>query len=926
MNDVIPLLKFTPSAQSAEVLEAITVQREPLIAALVEGTLDQGGDARHQLLVGPRGIGKTHIMSVLASRIRVEARADIVVAWLDEDPWAIRSYGKFVASIAARVAAETGDAELAKAASDLRAAGDEGPAAEDLLRRALGDRRLVLLVENLDDIFRRIKDEGQARFRAFAEDWRQLVIVATTPQLFAGVRRQTSPFYGFFAVTHLEELRLENAVELLKRIARLREDDELVDFLSTDLAMSRLVAVQALAGGHPRIWLLLAGCISVPAIEELVPLFLEALDDLTPYYQDRLRMLGDQQQEIVVLLSEAGGALSNRELADRSGVTQNQVATMLSLLADRGYVRHAELPEGLATGDRRMTFWELREPLMRLCLDVKQARGEPLRIVVEFLRAWYGPRLLDELLRLPQSARLAATYAAEAFRTLDAPAIQRSILHDSPSEMVKRAERGLTLLPENTNLQFAKGTGLLLDGHPAEALEAFTKLVPSTPPGKANAALQFQMAACQRALDQPLSEETLATMEEAHDLDPDDPDAAVLLAQTYELFGRTEEAANAWRQAIALDPDDANLHSYLGSTLKRLDRTEEAVEAYGSAAALDPERADVRRTRGQLLIGMGQHAEALEVLAEAVQLAPDEPTAYAYQGLALVHLGRGEEALETSQKALELRPDTAPFHNLTGLALMILKRYEEALAAFTRAVELDPDHHDYHDSRGWVLTRLDRREEAVAAYERAAELNPGDPAQHNSLANTLRSVGRFDDARRAAERAIEIDGSDPVYRFTLAEIALTQNDHERALVGFRAAFEVWSDERKTPPGDPNLICELLWETPDTDNRRRALIAGVAGLYEEFDVLDSLGSALVGTVSLFVDDHVSEAAATNWLDEWTAATSPTELEIPLSILRAALRWKVDHDRAHLLSLPAEQREILVQILMPGEQQLESDVDA
>ena len=273
----------------------------------------------------------------------------------------------------------------------------------------MGDRRLVLLVENLDEVFRRIGADGQSRFRAFAEDWQQLLILASAPQLFAGVQRHASPFYGFFAVTHLDELSLTSATELLKRIANLHGDEALARYLDTDTAAHRLTAVEALAGGHPRIWLLLAGCISIAGIDELVSLFLEALDDLTPYYQDRLHELSDQQQELVVLLGEAGGALSNRELTERSGLGQAQVAKLLSQLADRGYVRHATLPEHLAGGDRRMTFWELREPLMRLCLDIKQARGEPLRLVVEFLRAWYGTKLLDELDRLPASATLATT-------------------------------------------------------------------------------------------------------------------------------------------------------------------------------------------------------------------------------------------------------------------------------------------------------------------------------------------------------------------------------------------------------------------------------------------------------------------------------------------------------------------------------------
>ena len=39
----------------------------------------------------------------------------------------------------------------------------------------------------------------------------------------------------------------------------------------------------------------------------------------------------------------------------------------------------------------------------------------------------------------------------------------------------------------------------------------------------------------------------------------------------------------------------------------------------------------------------------------------------------------------------------------------------------------------------------------------------------------------------------------------------------------------------------------------------------------------------------------------------------ELGIPLSLLKAARDWKHDRDRAHLLRLPREQREILVSLL-------------
>lgn len=188
MNGVIPLLKFTPSAQDPKVLEAITVQREPLIEKLVDVVLDTEG-ARHQLLIGPRGIGKTHILSLVASRARASARDSIVLAWLEEDPWSIGSYAKFLAAIVARVAGETADSALGEQADELRASRDEeGIAAEQALRDALEEKRLVLMVENLDEIFRRIGNNGQERFRAFAENWQQMLVVATAPQLFEGVQ------------------------------------------------------------------------------------------------------------------------------------------------------------------------------------------------------------------------------------------------------------------------------------------------------------------------------------------------------------------------------------------------------------------------------------------------------------------------------------------------------------------------------------------------------------------------------------------------------------------------------------------------------------------------------------------------------------------------------------------------------------------
>jgi tetratricopeptide (TPR) repeat protein/DNA-binding MarR family transcriptional regulator len=879
MTGLVPLLKHTPSAQKPEVLEAITVQREDLIASLVDCVLDTDGGLRHQLLIGPRGMGKTHILSLVVSRARAAQRdEDLVLAWLDEDPWSIRTYDKFLAAIIARVAEESVDEALAEKARDLRAGdGTRWLEGEEALREALGSRRLVLFVENLEEVFRRIGAEGQAKFRAFAEDWRQLLILATSPQLFEGVRDHASPFYGFFAITHLDELSLDNALELMKRIARLQGDPELLDYLGTDVARRRLAAVEALAGGHPRIWLLLAGCVSIRAIDALVPLFLEALDELTPYYQDRLRELGDQQQELVVLLAEAGGALSNRELAQRSGIAQNQVATMLRHLADRGYVRRAELPEDLAVGDSRLSYWELQEPLMRLCLDVKQARSEPLRMVVEFLRAWYGPRLLDELMKLPPEAKLAATYAREAFRRLDEILPAADLFRGSSEEILARAELGLSVSPGRVDLLYARMTTFLQDRQLPQAKSELEELISTVGPQDA---LEARMLFVRHALGEVDEAEFVAGLTDLVEHNVADVEVATMVVNAFVETGHYEEALGPSSKAIELLPSDAGARARYGAVLQGLNRNEEALEAFRDALELDPENSFALVRESVLLHDLGRSAEALVPLQHAAELDPANAWVQIALGQAHAALGRWDEAEVALGRAAELRPSNPRIHVARGLASRDLFDMAEA---FARAAEIEPEAADF---------------QAL-------------------LAMVLRFLGKFEEAEPVARRAVELKEDQPEYRFLLAEIVIAEGDFQRGLDLLLEALAAWQQEDQDgPAGNLHLLFpELLERSPGKDWRE--LFAGLVEAYREVDAAEDLGQGIVAAIPKLASEEINLERAEVWVDDWLSTPAGDELRIPFALVQAALGWKRDRDRSHLLALPPEQREILIELLEEDE---------
>jgi len=259
-----------------------------------------------------------------------------------------------------------------------------------LIREFVGDRTLFILAENLEEIFRGLGPQGQWAFRSFLSERPFATILATTPSLFAGISERESAFYGFFNQTYLEELNVVEAAELLQKIAERRDDTTLSEFLKTPTAKDRVQAVHDLAGGHPRIYLLFAHLLTQETLDELVTPFLSLLDELTPYYQSRMQLLSPQQRKIVEYLCGARGAIPVKQIAAQNLMTSQTASSQLDKLEEMAYLRKTVVG--------RQSFYELREPLLRLVIEVKRGRGEPVRLIVDFLRRWYDRSVRKEKL------------------------------------------------------------------------------------------------------------------------------------------------------------------------------------------------------------------------------------------------------------------------------------------------------------------------------------------------------------------------------------------------------------------------------------------------------------------------------------------------------------------------------------------------
>jgi len=380
---------YTPSNTKPEILEEILVQRHKLLDRSVAWCTESLTTTKqnHLLFIGPRGSGKTHMVSMIVNRLRKKKELEdkMLIVWLGEDD-IVTNFLDLVLSILRYLAKEYDfSLECLEEAKGLKSDKAVNIMLE-CINAQLNGRKILLIKENLSDVFNGLKDIGQKQLRAYLQEQKNMVILATSQQLFKGVSSRDAVFFGFFDIHHLKPLSANDALELIEKVSALKGDDELRRFVKTPQGRYRVRALHHLAGGNQRLYMDLLSFLTKESLDDLVSALSKLADDLTPYFQERIKSLAPQQGLIVQKLCEIEGAISVKDLAEEMFIGERSVAKQLGDLKEKGYV--------LAHRRGKLTYYEISEPLMRLSLQVKHTRGKPLKILVLLLRAWYSD---DEL-------------------------------------------------------------------------------------------------------------------------------------------------------------------------------------------------------------------------------------------------------------------------------------------------------------------------------------------------------------------------------------------------------------------------------------------------------------------------------------------------------------------------------------------------
>jgi replication-associated recombination protein RarA len=293
MSDVV-LYRFQPDAMDKETLKQLFIGRDRInllnkLTEEIENAVESR-TPRYYLIIGPRGVGKTHSITLLYYAVKEQIENALAIKLSEEEYSLYR-----VSDLLLRILGMTGKRE--RDLSDFEQMSDDEVVIAALDELKSMDKMIVLFLENLNQILgEQMSKKEVQRLRSIFQTENIFTVVTTAPLVFPQVSEHQEPFFNFFDIIYLKELTRDELKELVREIAVIENDEA---FLSKmDVYGQKIDAVGVLTGGSPRMAMLLYDLMSKGKLVDVEKAFFKLLDENTPYYQDVFRLLSAEKRKV----------------------------------------------------------------------------------------------------------------------------------------------------------------------------------------------------------------------------------------------------------------------------------------------------------------------------------------------------------------------------------------------------------------------------------------------------------------------------------------------------------------------------------------------------------------------------------------------------------------------------------------------------
>jgi tetratricopeptide (TPR) repeat protein/DNA-binding MarR family transcriptional regulator len=374
-----------------------TVGRKEMLDDLLEklerNVEKKGG--QHYLFIGPRGIGKTHFLTLIENAIKTNENLQkrYTVIRFPEENNRILSFADILLGITEILGEVTDDSDWRQrylSTSEIEKDEDIIDTIVPKLRyyQKQTGKTLLILLENIAALFtEQIKQEQDIhRFRTFLMDTPCSTLVGTSPVYFPGLYDNKSPLYDFFDIQVLEDLTEEQTLEMIQRnlewegcTALLKEFDSLTPKIRT---------IHIMTGGNPRLIMMLYELVAHDNLLDVKIQFQKLLDQISPFYQDRMKDLAPQERALLETLAlNRSEPRTPANIAKHLRKSPQQTSSLLRRMTNAGYLTSSENLQ-----DKRSRIYRIKEGFFDLWLAMSESRIQRKRLgyLVEFFEIYFN--------------------------------------------------------------------------------------------------------------------------------------------------------------------------------------------------------------------------------------------------------------------------------------------------------------------------------------------------------------------------------------------------------------------------------------------------------------------------------------------------------------------------------------------------------
>lgn len=656
------ILSFSAKSVNPKILEALLVGREKLVNQLEKKVKNIVKDGlNHQvLIVGARGTGKTHMLSVVHHRMQSDIKkGKIKVAYFAEEEYGVSGYLDFMVRILnAFIRWNEEDAEFLREQLSIL---QETPSShqEETIKRIIfdyvGDKPLLILAENFNDILDSLKKEGQSKLRNWLQQNDRISIIATSQALSGDIGKEDKPFYGFFEEIDLKPLNLDESYLLLKKLAEIENKTDLIDHLETK-GEAQVKAINTLVKGNHRLLITFYEFLKSDHLSNLSVLFIKTLNDLKPYYETFIRYQPPQQQKVIRFLALAKKPQKGAEIARECFIDKKSLSKQLSELSKKKLIEILPNPT-----DNRNKLYDIADPLLRISIEIGEQKEGISALFIDFLALYYDQNELEV-----QKTKFSKIFE----ECIDGSEKQKYFFEIDARERALKLQKDIN----NKNIDFKKIINLISKKEFKEVEKILGNI-------SSNEALYFYLSAIINK-ENKKHKQNIVILKKGVKLYSNDDFLFGMLGSSYKQINRLEESILNLNKAIKINPNEKRFYIELGLIYDNQKKYQKAINNYEQAIRIDKNDDNMYRYLGINYDKLGNYDKAIENYKEAIKLNPKKELNYLMLSMLYLKIENYDKAKVEVKKAIHLNPNNENSYLHLGLIHYSLNEYENSIRAF----------------------------------------------------------------------------------------------------------------------------------------------------------------------------------------------------------------------------------------------------